>query len=372
LLQEPGYLNRGYRMAELVWKGKQGSYPPGGSDITTTGGSSVSYHLVTDQLYPSTTQSIEEPYPSPVWQNRLIRGDRCQALSLLVAELAGKVDLIYIDPPFMTGRIFGNGEHIAYRDIWDEGLDSYLQWLYETLTLLHVLLASDGSLYVHLDWRATHYAKIVLDEIFGATSQAQGAGFKNEIIWHYQSGGRARRYYARKHDTLLLYTKSAHYCFHSERVSPRRGASRRNHMRREVGPDGRITWTIRAGGRVYSYDEDTAMLLPDVWSDISHLHQKDPERIGYATQKPEALLERVLLASSEEHDLVLDCFCGSGVVPAVAERLGRRWIVCDNSDVAASMTKDRLLARDRTYPFVLQHVEEGPAKGTIGDARTTL
>jgi site-specific DNA-methyltransferase (adenine-specific) len=128
-------------------------------------------------------------------------------------------------------------------------------------------------------------------------------------------------------------------------------------MRKEVGEDGHTSWTIRSGKRVYRYDEEHQMSLPDVWSDISHLHQKDPERTGYATQKPEALLERILLASSNENDLVLDCFCGSGVTPIVAERLGRRWIASDRSEQAISTTKTRLQLLQRQRPFLFQHVE---------------
>jgi len=129
-------------------------------------------------------------------------------------------------------------------------------------------------------------------------------------------------------------------------------------MRKHVDPDGHITWTIRSAGRLYTYDEDAIMTLSDVWSDISHLHQKDPERNGYATQKPAALLERIILASSEEGDLVLDCFCGSGVTPLVAERLGRRWIASDQSPLAMQVTQKRLQALEQCCPFVLQRSEE--------------
>jgi site-specific DNA-methyltransferase (adenine-specific)/adenine-specific DNA-methyltransferase len=281
-------------------------------------------------------------------------------LPLLIKDFANTVNLIYIDPPFMTGRTFSQGKQIAYRDIWKNSLDSYLQWIYETFIYLHQLLAVDGSLYVHLDWRTAHYAKLLLDEIFSTKMKAaEGAGFKNEIIWHYKSGGRAQRAYARKHDTILLYTKSAQYCFHADRLGEKRGNQKRNHMRKEIGEDGRTFWTIRAGGRIYRYDEEQRMSLPDVWSDISHLHQRDPERTGYATQKPEALLERILLASSEEGDLVLDCFCGSGVTPSVAERLGRRWIAGDQSELAIATTKKRLLLQKRQQAFLIQQVESG-------------
>jgi site-specific DNA-methyltransferase (adenine-specific)/adenine-specific DNA-methyltransferase len=125
-------------------------------------------------------------------------------------------------------------------------------------------------------------------------------------------------------------------------------------MRKEVGQDGKITWSIRSAGRIYTYNEDTVMALSDVWSDISHLHQRDPERTGYATQKPEALLERIVLASSEENDLVLDCFCGSGVTPVVAERMGRRWIASDKSELAITTTSQRLQTAGLQRPFRIQ------------------
>jgi site-specific DNA-methyltransferase (adenine-specific)/adenine-specific DNA-methyltransferase len=278
-------------------------------------------------------------------------------LPALLGEFAHSIDLIYIDPPFMTGRDFTSGNQVAYSDKWNNDLNTYLQWLYETIAFLHLLLAFDGSLYIHLDWRATHYAKIILDEIFGFSANAEGPGFKSEIIWHYQSGGRSQKCYARKHDTLLLYTKSAQYCFHGERIGERRGQHKRNHMRKQVAVDGRVTWSIRSGGRLYTYDEDTIMTPSDVWNDISHLHQRDPERNGYATQKPAALLERIILASSDENDLVLDCFCGSGVTPTVAEQLGRRWLACDRSALAIQLTRERLLTHKQRRPFLVQQPE---------------
>src|SRR6266851_7057875 len=257
----------------------------------------------------------------------------------------------------MTGRDFKNGEQLAFSDKWGNDLDTYLQWLYETFMLLKLLLTSNGSLYVHLDWRVTHYARVILDEVFGFNSGADGPGFKNEIIWHYHSGGRSQKRYASKHDTILFYSKSAQYCFHGERIGERRGQHKRNHMRKQVAADGRVTWSIRSGGRLYTYDEDTIMTPSDVWNDISHLHQRDPERNGYATQKPAALLERIILASSDENDLVLDCFCGSGVTPAVAELLGRRWLACDQSVLAIQLTRERLLMHKQLRPFVVQQPE---------------
>lgn len=331
-------------MAELVWNNKHRH--------AVQCCTSSQQHVQTVEYYPSTAT-----LPAPHWYNCLIQGDNQHALPLLLQHYASAIDLIYIDPPFMTGRTFGSGTLVAYSDTWRNDLDAYLQWLYEHLSLVYALLAPDGSLYVHLDWRTIHYTRILLDELFGMNAHTNGSGFKNEIIWHYQSGGgHTQKYYARKHDTLLLYTKSAQYSFHPERVGQRRGTQKRNHMRKEVGADGRLSWTIRSGGRTYSYHEDTLITPSDVWSDINHLHQKDPQRTGYATQKPEALLERVILASSEEQDLVLDCFCGSGVTPTVAGRLGRRWIACDKSELAIVTTKERLLAQEAIQPFKVQRI----------------
>ena len=347
-------------MSEIVWRGKRNTdlHYPGNdqeTDIDLT-----HRQLITQEWYPvrpSGKQPVTSSLPTDNWCNRLIWGDKADVLPTLLRDFASSVDLIYIDPPFMTWRTFTSGTQVAYRDRWNNDLDIYLQWLHETLLLQYLLLASDGSLYVHLYWHDAHYARLILDELFRFSLHADGPGFKNEIIWHYQSGGRSQKHYAHKHDTLLLYAKSEHYCFHAERIGERRGAHKRNHMRKEVEGDGRISWTIRSAGRIYTYSEDTLMTPSDVWTDIHHLHQKDPERTGYATQKPEALLERVILASSEEHDLVLDCFCGSGVMPAVAERLGRRWIACDQSELAVTMTRERLLTKERAHPFVIQRVE---------------
>jgi site-specific DNA-methyltransferase (adenine-specific)/adenine-specific DNA-methyltransferase len=335
-------------MVELVWKNKH--VPQRTTQEQYQWQTRAQY--LPDQQDETTSSTAEN------WTNSLIWGDKKDVLPALLPRFASSVHLIYVDPPFMTGKTFNSGAHVAYRDLWNNDLNVYLQWLYETFLLLHALLTPTGSLYVHLDWRATHYAKIILDEVFGENTSTNGGGFKNEIIWRYQSGGRSQKHYARKHDNILLYTKSNQYCFHGERVGERRGSHKRNHMRKEIGKDGKVTWSIRSAGRIYSYDEDTQIALTDVWSDISHLHQKDPQRTGYATQKPEALLERIIQASSEEDDLVLDCFCGSGVTPVVAERSGRRWIAGDKSELAIATSSQRLQTAGLKRPFSIQHLVE--------------
>ncbi|HLX40178.1 MAG TPA: site-specific DNA-methyltransferase [Ktedonobacteraceae bacterium] len=354
-------------MAELTWRGKNTSIEQYDHAAHATPAKRLTTIETFNLLNNLSAQTISQPPQPPQssqpsstasWFNRLISGDKNAVLPALLPEFAQQIDLIYIDPPFMTGRNFTSGSQLAYHDTWNRDVDTYLQWLYETFCWLHRLLAEHGSLYVHLDWRAIHYARVMLDEIFGLALDGEGPGFKSEIIWQYQSGGRSQKHFARKHDTILLYTKSARYCFHPERIGERRGTNKRNHMRKQVGADGRVAWTIRSAGRLYTYDEDTLMTPSDVWSDISHLQQKDPERNGYATQKPEALLERIILASSEVSDIVLDCFCGSGVTPVVAQRLGRRWIASDQSELAIEVTQQRLLTHPDPAPFVLQHCIE--------------
>ena len=341
-------------MVELVWKGKQTVEP---ANLINTNFSAQHFHTLERHPEQSSSNLINLPDSTTSWHNRLILGDKSHILPALLPEFSENVNLIYIDPPFMTGRDFKNGNQLAYSDKWNNDLDTYLQWLYETFLLLKLLLSPEGSLYVHLDWRVTHYAKVILDEIFDSHARTGERSFKNEIIWHYESGGRSQTRFARKHDTILFYTNSVHYCFHGDHVGELRGTKKRNHMKKSIDTNGQTHWTIQSHGRLYTYSEDSHMTPSDVWSDISHLHQTDPERNGYATQKPETLLERIILASSDENDLVLDCFCGSGVTPAVAERLNRRWIACDQSELALSLTRERMLTFDQVRPFIMQRLE---------------
>lgn len=182
-------------MAELVWKGKH-----------STEQQQARYREIfinakenTHQLYTYETSGGQPAHSSPNsplptahnWHNRLIQGDKSAVLPALLAEFAEQVNLVYIDPPFMTGRDFKTKSEVAFSDKWDNNLDAYLQWLYETLVLLKFLLAPHGSLYVHLDWRVTHYARVILDEVFGFNSNTNGPGFQNEIIWHRPKASRS-------------------------------------------------------------------------------------------------------------------------------------------------------------------------------------
>src|SRR3984893_15965892 len=192
-------------MTELVWQSKT-HHKLSESFETNSSSEKRSEHskvlLTTEYMSPpvANQQAVNLAASIIPWSNRLILGDKQYVLPALLPEFAGKIDLIYIDPPFMTGRDFKSGERLAYSDKWGNSLDVYIQWLYETIVLLHQLLVPTGSLYLHLDWRVTHYAKVLLDEVFGFCASSTGPGFKNEIIWHYRSGGRAHKRYARKHD----------------------------------------------------------------------------------------------------------------------------------------------------------------------------
>lgn len=249
------------------------------------------------------------------------------------------LDLIYIDPPFNTGSDFalrGKLTGKAYSDRHEGGLAGYLSMMHPRLRLMHRLLAPAGTMYVHCDYRASSYLRLLLDEIFGPDN------LRAQIIWHYQSGGRQKRCWSAKHDVIWMYSKSDTFTFNLDAVGIRRGDIARNHMKRQVDESGKAVYSIRSGGKVYTYSEDDLMTPADVWTDISHLQQKDPERTGYATQKPEKLLERIILASSNPGEMVADFFAGSGTTAAVAHRLGRRFIASDSSPSAISTITARL------------------------------
>lgn len=284
------------------------------------------------------------------------------------------MNLIYIDPPFDTGADFsftatvpdepespGDGsftftkepsiiEHKAYRDIWGGAqthLDSYLKWFYETAVLLHELLHEDGSLYVHLDWRMIHYAKVILDEIFGDDR------FVSEIIWHYTNKyGANSRAFDSFYNSLLLYSKSKRFTYNPVRVpvkEPRKQPFRK--WNKELGKN---EWQRDSDGK-YIYVESKDKELGDVW-EIPVINPMAVERTGYATQKPEALLEVIVSGSSNPGDLIGDFFCGSGTTPVVAEKLGRQWIACDLGRFAIHTTRKRLLSIPNVRPFVVQNL----------------
>ena len=308
------------------------------------------------------------------WMNRLIYGDNLLAMQALLAgdaqtglpSLRGKVDLIYIDPPFDSKADYRTKislpgtdiqqkptviEQFAYADTWEEGTISYLKMIYPRLVLMKELLSERGSIYVHIDWHVGHYVKLLLDEIFGKDL------LLNEIMWCYSIGGKGSRFFGRKHDVIFLYSKSSHYIFNGKDQLVATERKENSHMRVKVDEDGREYQekTDKKSGKVYRYYVDEGKIPNDYWTDIEQLNREDSERVGYATQKPERLLERIIAASSDKDSLVCDFFGGSGTTAAVAERLGRRWITCDIGKPASLVMRKRFIDQE-VKPFLYQSI----------------
>lgn len=263
--------------------------------------------------------------------DRVVLGDN---MAVLEATADAAVDLIYVDPPFGTGTT-RKGRNTEYRDVPNDP-DAFVDWLSPRLEHFHRALAPTGSLFVHLDYRAVHYVKVALDRLFGRTR------FINELIWCYSVGGKSRRTFARKHDTILWYARSADYAFYPDAVRvPRKPNS---HMRVVEGPNGELVQekTDRRTGKVYRYPVNLGKVPEDWWTDIETLNRGDRERTGWPTQKPERLLERIIKATTAEGDHVADYFCGSGTTAVVAQRLGRRFTITDVLDSAVQCATGRL------------------------------
>ncbi|MGM0595999.1 MAG: DNA methyltransferase [Myxococcota bacterium] len=289
------------------------------------------------------TKSASEPYPAGL--NLLGRGDNLAILSALrqdqltrdLFQTSNRIKLIYIDPPFATNKNFAQLQTRAYSDKVTGS--RFLEFMACRLTLLHQILAENGAIYVHIDWKYSHYVKLLLDLIFGADN------FKNEIIWHFQSGGRTRNFFARKHASIFYYVKSTKTPFYGDAVAVPRGHAKKNNLKKEIDAQGRTFWSIKSNGKTYKYYADFQQIPDDVWNDIPHLQQHDPQRkitSSYPTQKPEKLLERIIKASSQPGDIVLDAFAGSGTTLAVAHKLQRRWIGMDQSKLSLKTIKKRL------------------------------
>jgi len=300
------------------------------------------------------------------WKNLIVQGDNLQFLKtcylnqnpLIKGKVKGKVKLIYIDPPFATKGDFGGSEgESSYSDKIDRA--EFLESLRERLIFMREIMADDGSIYIHLDQKMSHYVKIIMDEIFGKEN------FRNEIVWCYKSRPQAKRYFGRKHDALLFYTASERYPFNWEDVvRPLSDVTKKKyklvdkegrHYRlqgrgikgspirssKDVDPKWEIT-NPELVVRDY-LDEKIGVAIEDWWIDINIINQSAVERLDYPTQKPEDLLKRIILASSDPDDLVIDCFAGSGTTAAVAEKLGRRWIMCDFGKHAIYTMQKRML-----------------------------
>jgi site-specific DNA-methyltransferase (adenine-specific) len=284
-------------------------------------------------------------YPGAEPESHLFLGDNLRIMAALLPEYENRLDLIYTDPPFFTNKRYpariGRGEDSrhpqewqmaeGYADHW-ENIDAYLDFLYPRLALMYRLLAPHGTLYLHLDWHADAYARLLLDELFGRER------ILNEIIWTYHGPSPIRRAFNRKHDVILVYTKSDNYTFNA------------NTVREPYHPNTIKTFASspRAGfGKIPDLERGK---VPEDWWYFPVVARLHNERTGYPTQKPEALLERILLASSNPGNLVADFFCGSGTFPAIAARHGRNFLASDVSWRALHTTRERLVDESRT-PF---------------------
>lgn len=273
--------------------------------------------------------------------NRLFFGDNLHVMRMLPSN---SIDLIYIDPPFFSGKhynvIFGDLNEVrSFSDVWEGGMSGYLVWLNARLLEMKRLLKSTGSLYVHLDYHAVHYVKVELDKIFGYDH------FVAEVIWDKGfRGTEQKRNYQHSHDTVLLYSKGSDYVWNDQFQDYQDPDMRRYNKTDEEGKRYALIKRRRTDGTVY-YGKTYPKELGKRINDIIHvpvLAATASERIGYPTQKPEELLETLIRASSPEGGVVADFFCGGGTTPAVANRSNRRWIACDNSRIAVAVTADRL------------------------------
>ncbi|MCB9309865.1 MAG: site-specific DNA-methyltransferase [Lewinellaceae bacterium] len=287
------------------------------------------------------------------WHNKLIWGDNKLILSSLAngplreeIEKEGGLKLVYIDPPFAVGADFShtielNGEtatksqsvleEIAYRDTWQKGISSYLSMMYERLKIIHNLLADDGSIYVHCDGRVNSVLKLLLNDIFGIQNSI------NQVAWYYRRWNIEGKSYSKNWDTIHYFVKSnSKYIFNQLYIPKSEKSSAQGKAWKSIiGEDG-----VR---RSIQTDEPTkGVPMPDMW-EISMINPVANERLGYPTQKPEALLERIIKASSNEGDLVADFFCGSGTTAAVAEKLNRKWITTDLGRFSIHTTRKRLI-----------------------------
>jgi len=349
------------------------------------------------------------------WRNKLIWGDNKYVMSALLEQYAGKIDLIYIDPPFATGADFSTTvtigdnefehtkeasaiEELAYRDTWGKGLDSFLQMMYDRLVLMRELLSEKGCIYVHCDWRVNSYLRILLEEIFGTDN------FINEIVWKRRSGVLAQsKQYGAVTDTIYFFSKSSEFKFTppltkdgsedyvEERFKYFDDKGRRYRLSPIVSPsysanliyeykgyqppkngwscsletmkrwdiEGKLVFPQKKEGRIQRkqyLDEWEGRPIQSLWTDIFPVNPQAKERLDYPTQKPESLLERIMKTSSKEGDLVADFFCGSGTTAAVAEKLGRRWITSDLGRYAIHTARKRFLEIEGCKPFEILNI----------------
>ncbi len=303
------------------------------------------YERATDSLFDAGNSGKFSDAPADEGINELCQGDNFEYMrELLRRGYAGRFSLIYIDPPFFTRSSFnasikvkdGDGashrvHHLAYDDRFNRDLEYYIENMTVRLLMMRDLLADDGLIWIHLDWHSSHYIKTVLDELMGEKN------FVNEIIWCYKSGGSGTRHFARKHDSILVYSKTSSYYM----SVPKEKSYNRNRSPYRF----RGVREFRDSGGWY-----TMVNMKDVWN-IDMVGRTSAERTGYATQKPLELMKRIIGASTREGDLAGDFFCGSGSLPEAAHALGRRWIACDSEELAAAMSRRRLKKAGAKFRF---------------------
>jgi adenine-specific DNA-methyltransferase len=340
---------------ELVWPGKYND------DGTLTQLPRVNLPFQVAEVFNQT-----EPTRETEWRNKLVWGDNLLVMGSLLEKFAGKVDLIYIDPPFATGTDFSftaqigeqqtsgqsAADETAYRDTWKIGVGSYLTMMAERLRLIRDLLSPSGSLFLHCDWHVGHLLRATADEVFGAEN------FLNEIVWYYYNKfqGNVKRF-ASNHDVVFWYRKGVSYQFKPQ--LEKRAEGKIKQLARQWDKEkGAIVNAKGADGRVM-YRETDERTVDDVWR-ISMLQPADrTENCGFPTQKPEALLQRIVQAASNEGDLVADFFCGSGTMLSVAEKLNRRWIGCDLGRWGIHASRKRLLGIRECRPFEILSLGRG-------------
>ncbi len=325
-------------------------------------------------LFKQTQKRTIDVY-QPSSMNHLIYGDNLLAMAALIAgdeetpSLRGKVDLIYIDPPYDSKADYRTKvtlpsaqlehkptviEQFAYSDTWEDGTASYLAMITPRLVLMWELLADTGSIYVHLDWHVGHYVKIVLDDIFGKEHCL------NEIVWCYTGPTNQKNNFPRKHDEIFLFKKSKDYVFNADAI--------RVAYKKSNKTSGINALTGKKTDKYLENLDQKGKIPEDFWTDITDLGHAHGQSVGYDTQKPEKLLERIIKASSNKGDLVFDCFAGSGTAAAVAEKLNRRWIVTDIGKPACMIIRKRLIDQD-AKPFLYQAIDDYQVeqmKSTLG------
>ena len=340
--------NQNEKYVELIWSGKYDEFKKGNKQPLER--PNLPFQPVETINLPRVKGGVQqtlfgkdwpENYPKD-WKNLLIWGDNKLVMSSLIKQgWAGKINLIYIDPPFFTGADFsfkvkvGNEEvtkeqsiieERAYRDTWSGGIASYLRYMYERLVLMRELLAENGSIWIHADYHIGHYIKILLDEIFGY------GNLINEIVWVYTGpGSPGQRKFTRKHDLIFWYSKTNEYIFNEDQIRIPYHETTADKFK-SLGTGFKGTPADLSKGKI-----------PEDWWFFPIVARIRTEILDFATQKPEALLKRIILASSNPGDIVADFFCGSGTTGAVAEKLGRRWIMSDLSKFAIHLTRKRLL-----------------------------